>query len=157
MHKSPSSVKDLLCRIALKSGSLLFVLFLTFFMPAAPVIAQIGSALFIFFVMVLSPLLPQTTVPEKAEEKNLSVLQQPNTLLAASDDLALLTIETADQINRSRKYHLAAEIGKLHNAVKSAPPAAVEQLHQLPYPPGSWFNIYRCSSLPVRGDPRIAV
>lgn len=45
------------CRFALKTGSVIFLLFFTLAAPLAPLIAQIGSAAFIFLVMVLSPLM----------------------------------------------------------------------------------------------------
>jgi len=46
-------------RLALKAGSVLFLLFFVFFSLAAPLVAQFGSALFIFLGMVLAPLLHQ--------------------------------------------------------------------------------------------------
>ncbi len=43
------------CRFALKTGSVIFLLFFTLIAPLAPLVAQVGSALFILLVMVLSP------------------------------------------------------------------------------------------------------
>jgi len=50
------SVQKRYCQLFLKFGSGAFLCFFIFFAPAAPVIAQIGSAFFIFLVAVLAPL-----------------------------------------------------------------------------------------------------
>ncbi|MBR2357292.1 MAG: hypothetical protein IKA65_04625 [Lentisphaeria bacterium] len=47
------------CRMFLKVGSGLFLLFFTLFAPAAPIIAQFGSMMFLLLIFCLSPFLPE--------------------------------------------------------------------------------------------------
>ena len=54
----------------LKVGSGLFLLFFTLFAPAAPIIAQFGSMMFLLLIFCLSPFLPEKshTAPIEAPD-----------------------------------------------------------------------------------------
>ena len=61
-----STTLNRICRFALKTGSVLFLLFFTLISPLAPLAAQVGSALFILLVMVLAPFMKSAPPVENA-------------------------------------------------------------------------------------------
>ena len=68
---SPSGITAY-CRLFLKLSSGLFLLFFACVSPIAPVLAQAGSAIFIFLLIVLSPFAP--------DKSKLAAAPQPNDL-----------------------------------------------------------------------------
>ena len=64
MKKFITSDKFINSRFALKTGSMLFLLFFAFFSLAAPLVAQIGSALFILGGMLLAPFVHQESLAQ---------------------------------------------------------------------------------------------
>ena len=58
MKKHSPSGLNAYCRLFLKLGSGLFLLFFACVSPIAPVLAQAGSAIFIFLLIILSPFVP---------------------------------------------------------------------------------------------------
>ena len=72
LKKHSVTGKNKFCRFILKFGSGLFLLFFTLFSAATPLIAQLGSAIFLLLVMCLAPLAPEVqsdngSTPEQSE------------------------------------------------------------------------------------------
>ena len=68
MKKASTSGKNQYCRFFLKFGSGLFILFFTLFAAATPLIAQLGSAAFLFLVVCLSPLTSEQQLSEREQQ-----------------------------------------------------------------------------------------
>ena len=80
MKATCSTTLNRICRFALKTGSVLFLLFFTLISPVAPLAAQIGSALFLLLVMVVSPFMKSAPPVENAQS-----YQQPAPIIQTAE------------------------------------------------------------------------
>ena len=149
MKKHSPTGKRQYCRLVLKFGSGLFLLFFTLFSAATPLIAQLGSAAFLLLVMCLAPLAPEaqndnTPLPEQSE----AVYCQINENTSCTERVFSGNL----QLQHVKQIH-SAEIGswlekQLSFQIKSPQTTPKNQT----FKPEIWRN--RC--LPVRAGPVVS-
>ena len=152
LQKSEQKNRKNNCRLALKSGSAVFLLFFTVFSAAAPAATQIASVLFLFFIAVFSPLLPGN-IDHEAVLSPREYAETPEIQSAEATQLReIIFVQYHDEL---RTGNPPVKISKLLTQPSSVQPPVAEV--KIFAPPetlhNNYFIKYRGCCLPVRAGP----
>ena len=152
MHKIGQKNRKNNCRLVLKSGSAVFLLFFTVFSAAAPAASQIASVLFLFFIAVFSQLLPGNIdhAPQTSVQDCVEIAE-----IESAEDTRLREIIFIQYPDELRTGNPPVKISKVITQPSSVQPPVAEV--KISSPPeilhNNYFIKYRRCCLPVRAGP----